>query len=1535
MLKFGDLKLKCKNRDDYLDIDPNYRYRDKKTLLFHPNFVYENFLPENSNVSQYSKSEYKIVLFGILENGQKVTVILDDIYPNFQIAIPENEDEKHYLKKIINILTNNKGVSGKDAVKHKNCYILENKGFLLKGFLEERKFITIEFATVGRKQTALRRFLNHHSDVSVVNNATGNYYRLVFAQKQLPVTSWCEISNYSCKKSRNFNTAAHPFFNTQLVFQLSIDDIHKYEGDITEHKHLLNDKSIIMSFDIETYDKYSLSSNVIPQPERKTSEIFCISMNFSYIKSNIYGSNSIPETDDYHAELPNGFIECFGLCTEELNEIPNRTMVKLDNEEDLLKAFAIIFGKFKPDYVIGFNDSNYDWKWIAERAKTYKLLPFFEKHMSLVNFAPYNELEDLRATIGKSPEEVKLKNRTVRDLKSYKWYKYTSVKITKDIPAEGSTINYPGYITIDLMTHLRVYCKNPPKWSLNYFLKRFKLSSKVDMPYRKMFLIYELSKSLKNMTEKEFKKKYDTLQNKIKQIKNEKYQESVSKWFDLETSKTLDDMKKEVKFAMSNVVEYCVIDGIRCQDLLTTIKFIPDKRGIGVYSFVSMMDCIYRANGMKVRNMIAAYAYPRNLYIYYNTHLSKPDEKYHGAHVFKPDAGVKRPRADLKTFLDYNKYSYEENDLNKAYELIKEYWIYDEDYPDEIKSDMPEWFSVWLQQEHHYPIGGLDFSSLYPSIIMAYNISPEKIIFTPSRRMELAFERKYFIQYQKNKKEGKPSLDGIPKKHVESTMKKLAKTSVEYRHALIKPVTDVSLDNPRCPPKVWISRHTFSRIVKDKNGDVVLDENGKPKKMDPDDSKNNFGLTPKIMLMLFDERVNMKKELKPNVQMKEKIENYDKKEREKKEVKEAYEKYVSLIDYLNPKQKALKEMMNTFYGELGNPISPIHVLECALLITTLGQQNIKFVAKLIIDNFWRQYYGDTDSTYISPPKKSFRQLDIDYYSNPNYKRIDYFRNLIQQSFEEFKVFNVLVNEALKEDNGTEFLKMVYEELLLNSIYISKKKYGGIEHKELFNENPDVEHLFVRGLEYIKKDASDLLKEITKKILWRVLKYDAIEDMDTVIKDVIAYYYNNISSFDISRFAKSSQYKPGKKNVAVNTFVRRMRTERKINQPPYERFNTIIVEKPIEYNSRGCKKDIPIGERMEYLHIAKREGLKPDFNYYMDGAIKTQLARLLCYQERFLVQPVDNSNKEIKKADEKALDNAKKYITSIYQKWNPEGINKSGYYKNIFKGVNKNFQNKSIEIFGSRSSYIMGINWLDPEIDNIDDNMSRNEIEEIKLKEIEDMKNIKDRILSNIQKSSDSKILAEAKEFLKMRLDLIYQQHNITKSMLSQIRETKIYRIIYRQKSSILTSYRKIYRERKDQYDTFIDREFYKMYCDNEFKKILVDRNTIIEDMNSKVAALYDVNNNDDLDENTFMDTIDYNSFSIQMEKSVHSVFNSEDKIKLLLHVNEKIKKVKIKYELVQFPKTIISLLEKDMKIKPMIDYSKQIQNKYKELINAP
>ncbi|CAI2181451.1 7484_t:CDS:2 [Funneliformis geosporum] len=98
-----------------------------------------------------------------------------------------------------------------------------------------------------------------------------------------------------------------------------------------------------------------------------------------------------------------------------------------------------------------------------------------------------------------------------------------------------------------------------------------------------------------------------------------------------------------------------------------------DKIEVASIAYVSLFDTHYRANRMKVQNLFRAYAVKRDIVISTKVPENIEKEKYPGVYVFPPKKGIESRRS----------------------------------------------------------VTGLDFASLYPSIIMPYNLFPEKFIFDP------------------------------------------------------------------------------------------------------------------------------------------------------------------------------------------------------------------------------------------------------------------------------------------------------------------------------------------------------------------------------------------------------------------------------------------------------------------------------------------------------------------------------------------------------------------------------------------------------------------------------------------------------------------------------------------------------------------------------------------------------------------------------------------------------------------------------------
>ena len=102
------------------------------------------------------------------------------------------------------------------------------------------------------------------------------------------------------------------------------------------------------------------------------------------------------------------------------------------------------------------------------------------------------------------------------------------------------------------------------KWSLRYFLEKYGLDGKADMPMSKLWKYYSEAKD-----------------------------------------RASDSSKKH----MHEIVNYCIIDALCCQDLMVKSNVINDYREVASIAHISLFDSHYYAIGTKVSNLLGAEAW--------------------------------------------------------------------------------------------------------------------------------------------------------------------------------------------------------------------------------------------------------------------------------------------------------------------------------------------------------------------------------------------------------------------------------------------------------------------------------------------------------------------------------------------------------------------------------------------------------------------------------------------------------------------------------------------------------------------------------------------------------------------------------------------------------------------------------------------------------------------------------------------------------------------------------------------------------------
>ncbi|CAB5362484.1 unnamed protein product [Rhizophagus irregularis] len=211
------------------------------------------------------------------------------------------------------------------------------------------------------------------------------------------------------------------------------------------------------------------------------------------------------------------------------------------------------------------------------------------------------------------------------------------------------------------------------------------------------------------------------------------------------------------------------------------------------------------------------------------------------------------------------------------------------------------------------------------------------------------------------------------------------------------------------------------------------------------------------------------------------------------------------------------------------------------------------------------------------PEKRFQRCDEAYDSGNGISKEEYWSQMVEISMVKMEKLRDEVNDFLKEDNGSPYLKMAYEEVLFPVVFTGKKKYYGIPHESKPNFN---KKLFIQGVEI---------------------------DLNGVIKTAV--------------------WKPDKNNKSVQHFISQMRDrhtreeadakrliKRGLTSEPYlyeilepgERFEYVVVE-----NDSSDK----VGNKMEYPEVVRRLGKKINISYYLKTVVSL-CARFINYDESF-------------------------------------------------------------------------------------------------------------------------------------------------------------------------------------------------------------------------------------------------------------------------------------------------------------------------------
>lgn len=994
------------------------------------------FMPVSLNESPYG--DYKIYLHGCLLSGDKATVIINKTPIFFDIRIPNNVASSKFKNDVIRVHMDNNIKVGRMDIFSATAF---------KGYGRRGNYIRIYSDTIKERKTLIQYFDSNKYIVfkdgkkeqiahETAYDDLSCYYRKATRENNFSISDWCLIKVYSVSKNSSISKADY-------TINCNYKDIEAQRIDKTKDENMIyaNDKTMVMSWDIETHS-YADDGGV-PLPERDTDEMFMcgVTFNWRYTKKPFLRVGIVTRDCDFDPETMD-------------------ILIRVADEREMLISFAKLIQSMLPDFVTEFNGGQYDWPWFLARAAKFNVLLPMLRQMSIM----------------KSDQSL--------NAESAKWFiKTNEIKIEAEKKHKVQYVRAPGFEAMDVCPQMRRLYKTSEQYSLKFFLDQCKLDSKLDMAYSRLQEIFRQSDNLDD--------------------------QMVGKWIKkLGLDINVEQFRKHASKNMAEAMNYCLIDAQRCQDLLLFKNIICDIREVASQSYTSIYDGIYLADGMKVKNMLLYNAMKRGLEPSTIAHPTT-SAKFPGAYVVSPEIGLENKR----------------------------------------------------------PVTGLDFASLYPSLIMTYNISAEYIVFSKEEKEKLEKE-------------------GHNMHHIE----------FEYNGSMLEAWT-VRHDNKEEKMGIYpyILQNLFAQRKNLKNVELVP-LNHKLEELD----KERAVLTEAL-----------------NKEGNSKSEKLDK-------VNEEYSNTKVKYEYVNSKQKALKVFMNTFYGLLGDPTNSLYIVELAGAVTSAGIASLKKVHKFVTKNGYKVKYGDTDSLYIIPPDSVFVECD-ELYKKKKITKMEYWTKMVELTMKDLATFKDKVNNMLFEDNGTKFLNMAYEEVLFPVAFLNKKIYFGIPHENIVNFKP--KKLFMRGIAVVKRGVPDYIKTLDHEIMWEAMSVDNTLSM----REIVEAKLHGITkrNWTLDDFAETAEYRPAKDQKSLKMFVASL--PKKLQPKPGVRFSYIVAEKyPYKYTIDGKREKLKKGDKMMFLDEAKKIGAKPDMEHYLLGRVVGQFSQFIAGEVQFAAKDIKSSKKKAEK-----------------------------------------------------------------------------------------------------------------------------------------------------------------------------------------------------------------------------------------------------------------------------------------------------------------
>ena len=329
------------------------------------------------------------------------------------------------------------------------------------------------------------------------------------------------------------------------------------------------------------------------------------------------------------------------------------------------------------------------------------------------------------------------------------------------------------------------------------------------------------------------------------------------------------------------------------------------------------------------------------------------------------------------------------------------------------------------------------------------------------------------------------------------------------------------------------------------------------------------------------------------------------KARKETRVKAESESDPFLANVLDKRQLGYKVTANSLYGQMGSSVSTFFEKDVAASITSIGRMMIIYARRMVEEIYENLIYEKTDGT---ARVSSVRTRSAYVYGDTD------------SVFFTFNLEDVKTGKPIRGKEALEWtieiaqeaahlcslflpppMKLAYEKTLMSFILLSKKRYVGM----LYETDPNKGKLKFMGLPLKRRDSCDYVKDVYGGILTILMKEPdniskAIEFLNTMLKRLVE---GNVSmeKLAITKSLRSNYKNPSQ--IAHRVLADRIGEREPGNKPkPGDRIKYVFVTN----NDPKCL----LGERIETPDYIIKNDIPLDYTYYITNQLMNPLQQLL-------------------------------------------------------------------------------------------------------------------------------------------------------------------------------------------------------------------------------------------------------------------------------------------------------------------------------------